>query len=180
MTNSLIEEMMMASLRSPLDLCDRLGLRPTQYQGELLDQFYHGTEPLEVTDVPAQNTVNVAAVCALWRLLLIPGSKCVVIAASRDLQSRFMGFLHDLTTKIDPALSSVCRWSSNKTMKIGDAAGYELRFMSNNPAWAQGIHDEALTVVILGARSSEPRFNETREVLELLRGRDGTRFIVLW
>lgn len=180
LTNNLIEEMMMTSLRSPMDLCDRLGLRPTTEQLDLMERFYHDEQPLEVTEVPAQQTTNAVAVCALWRLLLIPGSSCIVIAANRDLQSRFMGFMHDITTTIDPALSSVCRWSGSKTLKIGDSAGYELRFMSNKPAWAQGIHGDAITYVILGARSSEPNFVETMRALDANRNDEGARHIVVW
>jgi len=180
LTNSLIEEMMMASLRSPMDLSDRLGLRPTTYQLDLMQRFYNGVEPLEVTEIPAQRTTEALAVCALWRLLRIEGSRVIVIAANRDLESRFMGFLHAVTTQIDPALTSVCRWTSNKVLKIGDAAGHELRFMSNHPAWAQGVHDSSLLTVVLGARSSEPRFIETMKALRAASTGENCRQIVMW
>jgi len=180
LTNSLIEEMMMASLRSPEDLSERLGLRPSPYQLELMHRFYEGENPLEVVEIPSQRTTEALALCALWRLLRIEGSRVLVIAANRDLESRFMGFLHTVTTQIDPALASVCRWTSNKVLKIGDAAGYELRFMSNQPAWAAGIHDPSLLTVVLGARSSEPHFIETMQALSAVQMGENCRQIVMW
>jgi len=180
LTNSLIEEMMMASLRSPEDLSERLGLRPTTYQRELMSRFYDDEDPLQVTEVPAQRTTEALALSALWRLLLVPGSKCIVIAANRDLESRFMGFMYSVTTEIDPALTSVCRWSNGKTMRIGDAAGHELRFVSNKPGWLQGLHGDAITFVVLGARSSEPHFCDTMKVIDTYRGQEGVRHIIMW
>lgn len=174
------EVSVMPSLRSPEDLAERLGLRPTEYQRELMHNFYEGVEPLEVLEVPAQRTTEAVALCALWRLLRIDGSRCVVIAANRDLEKRFMGFLHNVTSTIDPALTSVCRWPSSKRLKIGDAEGHELRFMSNRPEWAQGIHDEALMTVVLGARSSEPHFVETMRVLRSVQTGANSRQIIMW
>ena len=180
LTNSLIEEMMMASLRSPEDLSERLGLRPSTYQLELMQRFYEGADPLEVVEIPHLRTIEALALCALWRLLRVEGSRVLVISSSRDLESRFMSFLRTVTTQIDPALTSVCRWKNSKVLKIGDAAGHELRFMSNQPAWAVGIHDPSLLTVVLGARSSEPRFCETMEALKTVQIGPDTRQIVMW
>lgn len=180
LTNSLIEEMMMASLRSPEELCHRLGLRPTLAQRELMSRFYEDEDPLQVTEVPSEQTTNAVALCALWRLLLVPGSRCIVIAANRDLEGRFLKFMQSITTTIDPALTSVCKWSSSKVLKIGDTAGYEMRFVSNRPEWLQGLPSEATTFVVLGARSSEPRFNDTMQVIDSYRGQEGARHIVMW
>lgn len=170
----------MASLRSPDDLCERLGLRPNTHQRELMHRFYEGVEPLEVAEIPAQNTLNAVALAALWRLLRVEGSRVIVIAANRDLEGRFLGFLRDVTTSIDPALTSVCRWTGSKCLKIGDTAGYELRFMSNQPQWAAGIHDPSLLTVVLGARSSQPRFVETMEVLKSIQTGENSRQIIMW
>jgi hypothetical protein len=171
---------MMASLRSPQDLCERLGLRPTTYQQEILQRFYDDVDPINEKEIPAERTCNAAALCALWRLLLIPGSRCIVIAANRELESRFMGFMHQITTEIDPALTSMCKWANGKTMKVGDSEGYELRFVSNRPAYLQGIHDGTVTWVILGAKSSETKFCDTMQVVDTYRGREGHRHIVIW
>jgi hypothetical protein len=180
LTNSLIEEMMVGSLRSPEDLSERLGLRPSLYQLELMQRFYKGEDPFEVVEEPARRTTEAIALCALWRLLRVEGSQVLVVSSSRDLESRFMGFLHTVTTTIDPALTSVCRWTSNKVLRIGDVAGHELRFMSNRPGWAQGIHDPSLLTVVLGARSSEPRFCETMEALKTVQIGPDTRQIIMW
>ena len=174
------QEEMMTSLRSPEDLAHRLGLRPTASQAELMHRFYEDEDPLQVTEVPSAQTTNAVALCALWRLLRVEGSKCIVIAANRDLEKRFMEFMRAVTTTIDPALTSVCKWVGSKTLKLGDQAGHELRMVSNRPEWLQGLHAEAVTFVILGARSSEPKFCATMEVVDSYRGQEGARHIVMW
>jgi len=180
LTNSLIEEQMMSSLRSPEDLSHRLGLRPTAEQAELMHRFYEDEDPLQIVEVPSQQTTNAVALCALWRLLRVEGSKCIVIAANRDLEGRFMKFMRDITTTIDPALTSVCKWTGSKSMKLGDQAGHELRMVSNRPEWLQGLGGEAITFVVLGARSSEPKFCATMEVVDTYRKQEGARHIVMW
>jgi hypothetical protein len=180
LTTQATKETMMASLRSPEDLAERLGLRHTGYQRELMSQFYNDVDPVQANEVPAQRTTEALALAALWRLLLIPGSACYVIAANRELESRFMGFMHRITTEIDPALTSMCNWGNGKHLKIGDAAGYELRFVSNKPAFLQGIHGDAVTWVILGAKSSDTLFGDTMKVVDSYRGLPGHRHIVMW
>lgn len=170
----------MSSLRSPEDLSHRLGLRPTAAQAELMHRFYEDEDPLQVVEKPSEQTTNAVALCALWRLLRVEGSKCIVIAANRDLEGRFMKFMRDVTTTIDPALTSVCKWTSSKSMKLGDQAGHELRMVSNRPEWLQGLGGEATTFVILGARSSEPHFCATMEVIDTYRKQEGARHIVMW
>jgi len=180
LTNSLIEEQMMSSLRSPEDLSHRLGLRPTGSQLELMHRFYEDEDPLHVVEVPSAQTTNAVALCALWRLLRVEGSKCIVIAANRDLEKRFMEFMRAITTTIDPALTSVCKWVGSKTLKLGDQAGHELRMVSNRPEWLQGLHGNAITFVVLGARSSEPKFCETLEVVNAYQRQEGVRHLVMW
>lgn len=170
----------MASLNSPMDLCDRLGLRPTPYQQAILQAFYEDVDPINEENIPAERTCNAAALCALWRLLLIEGSRIIVIAANRELESRFMGFMHDITTSIDPGLTAVCKWSNSKHMTVGDAAGHELRFVSNKPSFLQGIGDEAVTWVILGASSTQLKFGDMMKAVDAYRGREGHRHIVIW
>lgn len=180
LTNSLIEELMMSSLRSPEDLCLRLGLNPSLYQREIMDRFYNDEDPLQMKDIPAERTCNAAALCALWRLMLIPGSKCIVIAANRELEARFMGFMYQITTEIDPALSSTCSWTGGRVMRVSGTDGYELRFVSNKSRYLRAVDDEAVTWVILGARSSETHFGDAMKVIDSYRGREGHRHIVVW
>jgi hypothetical protein len=173
-------EAAMSSLRSPEFLCERLGMRPTTYQRDLMDKFYNDVNPLQTQEIPAEHTVNAAAICALWRTLLIPGSKTVVIAANRELEKRFMGFMHDITTTIDPAITSICSWSNGRHLKIGDAEGYELRFLPNDPKVLARVRGTAVTWVILGAKSSETKFNEARAQAESAMGFEGHRHIIIW
>ena len=170
----------MSSLRSPEDLSHRLGLRPTSDQAELMHRFYEDEDPLQVTEVPSQQTTNAVALCALWRLLRVEGSRCVVIAANRDLEKRFLEFMRAVTTTIDPALTSVCKWTSAKSLQVGDHAGHELRVVSNRPEWLQGLGGEAVTFVVLGARSSDTAFNEALQVVDTYRKAEGARHIIMW
>jgi len=170
----------MDSLRSPMDLCERLGLRPMAAQLSIMRRFYEGENPLQAPEVPNEKTVNAVAVCALWRLLSIPGSRCVVIGSSRDLEGRFMGILHEITTKVDPILASVCRWTNKRTLKVGDAAGHELRFVSNVPEWLRCMEEGPTTYVVLGARSSDTNFVDASRIIESYDGLRGARHIIVW
>ena len=170
----------MSSLRSPEFLCERLGMRPTTYQLDLMEKFYNGVNPLQTQEIPAEHTVHAVAICALWRALLISGSKTVVIAANRELEKRFMGFLHDITTTVDPALTSSCHWVNGRHLKFGDTAGYELRFLPNKPEVLARVRGSAVTWVILGAKSSETAFNEARAQAESALNFDGHRHIIIW
>ena len=180
LTNRATRETMMASLRSPEALCERLGLRPTEYQREIMHRFYEDEDPLQVSEVAAEHTVKAAAICALWRLLRVDRSKCIVIAANRELESHFMGFMYQITTEIDPALTSTCHWSNGKVMRVGNDPVHELRFVSNRPNYLLGINDDNITWVILGARSSERRFGDTMKVVDGYRKYEGHRHIVVW
>lgn len=170
----------MTSLHSPLDLCDRLGLRPSPTQTQLLTDFYENVDPLHAREVPAERTTNTIAVCALWRLLREDGSKVIVISSNRHLESLFMDFLRKLTTEIDPALTSVCNWPHPRVLQIGNAAGHELRLYSNKPNFFKKVPDSVVTWVILGARSSEIHFCDTMKVIDSYRGQEGHRHIYLW
>jgi hypothetical protein len=91
-----------------------------------------------------------------------------------------MGFLHIATTQIDPTLSSMCRWSNSKCLRIGDTAHPKLRFMSNKRESIVGIHDPSLLTVVLGAGSSEPHFVEMVQALRSTLIGPNTRQIVMW
>lgn len=172
-------EMMVQSLRSPADLADRLGLTPTPNQLDILDRFAAGEEPMELTNERAEHTVRAVALCALWRLLLVPGSSCTVISSDEGLAAEFMGFLHNITTKIDPTLTSICKWPRWSHLEVGSVAGYELRLVSNVPGWL-GTPDGVATFVILGAASNDPDFTATREVVEGHVPAEDVRLISIW
>lgn len=174
------KEKAMASLHSPADLCERLGLHPTSAQLDLMQAFYEDVDPLQVEDDPTKQYSNTIAMIALWRQLRVKGSRTIVVSASRGLEVRFMQFLREITSRIDPALTSVCTWVNSRTLRFANEAGYELRCTSNRPAFLRGIKEDAVTWVVLGARSSEINFIETLEVVNSYRGREGHRHIILW
>lgn len=175
-----VQEMMVGSLRSPHDLADRLGLVPSQTQRKVLDRFTSNEHPLLLTNDPVDHTVRAVGLCALWRLLLVPGSNCQVISSSKSLAAEFFGFLYELTTKIDPALTACCSWPRWDVLRVGSDAGYELRLISNKPEWVRKAPEGATTLVILGAASSRPSFCEVREVFEQHAGAEDIRLISLW
>jgi len=180
LTIRLIEEMMMASLQSPLDLCDRLGLHPTTEQRELMERFAEGENPMDVPYDMGDRPENAMALSVLWHMLLVPGCRTVVIAADKQLGGQVMGFLQEVTMKIDPALTAVCRWPRWSTLKIGHDAGYECRLVSNRPALVAGLHSEAMVALILGAGSADPAFCETREALEGALVGEKARIVRMW
>lgn len=170
----------MTSLRSPEDLCERLGLRPSEGQRTLMHAFYEDVDPLQIREVPSEQTASAVALCALWRLLRIEGSKCYVISSNRDLEKRFLQFLHEVTRTIDPALTSVCKWTNGRALQLGSTSGHELRVVSNVPAFLMGLDETPTTFVALGASSSDMPFNDTLRVMDKYRGQEGARHIVMW
>lgn len=175
-----IEEMMVNSLRTPLNLCDRLGLKPTERQYELLEQLADQPAQLDLELDEKNEVIRAASVYALWRTLAYQGARCTVIAANRELAGQFMGFMHLVTTEIDPALNSAVRWTRWNVMKIGPDAGHEVRLVPNQPACAAGRHSKTHTIVILGAGDADPAFVETLRALEAGNVGSGGSMLRLW
>lgn len=180
LTMKRVEEMMAHSLRNPFNLAERLGLVPTPEQTALMDRFSKDEEPLVLAETEEGHLVRAAALCALWRLLLVPGSSCRIISSSRKLTSEFMEFMYNITSTIDPVLQSVCKWRGPKVMKLGDDDAYELRLISNKAKWLHEKPQVPTTFVILGASSSEPAFTEARQAVEAHSGVEGVRTITVW
>jgi len=145
-----------------------------------MDRFAKDEEPLILAETKDGHLVRAAALCALWRLLLVPGSACRVISSSRKLSREFMGFMYDITTTIDPVLTSVCKWTGPKVMRLGNDDAYELRQISNNANWLCDEPQVATTFVILGAGSDDDDFMATRKAVEAHGGVEGVRNIVVW
>ncbi len=168
----------MTSLRSPQDLCDRLGIYPTNpAMTDAMHTFYNETGDLDISGLGASRT---AAVCALWRVMRNNSSRCIVIASSKAHEAEFMDYLFGLTTNIDPALCTVTRWPHSRLMKIGDSAGHELRFVDNWPRRVAGIHADNITWVVLGASSTDIKFNEMVEAVKGCATSEDHRIITVW
>lgn len=180
LTLAAVKEAMMASLRSPADLCDRLGLRPTEHQLEVLERFTLGDAIMDVRDEPAGEGLRASALCTLWRAIANPGSLSTVIGAQQKQVADFMDFLRSITEGIDPALSSVCSWPRWGTLCIGDDPGYRVQAVSNRPAFlCEALHG---TIVVLGAGSPEGtgQWVETLKTAEGFACADGVRLIRVW
>lgn len=180
LTTAHVKEMMVDSLHSPHDLADRLGLTPTGSQHEVLERFGGGEDPLMLVENIKDNTVKAVALCALWRMLNIPGSSCKIITSSKRMSSDFMTFLYEVTMKVDPALASVCRWPHWNVLQMGTDAGHEMRVISNKPKWVEKPPTGVTTLVILGAASSSLKFCATREVFERHADLEGVRLVSVW
>jgi len=180
LTTKLVEERTVTSLRSPLHLLDTLKLTPTDEQAAVMERFMEDEDPLVIAEEENAHLVRAAAVCALWRLLNVPGSCVRVISAKRKLASEFFGFLFELTTKQNRALAEVSQWPRWNVLQVGNEPGHEMRLVSNNPKWLAAEPQTVTTFVILGASSSEPDFCETREVVEGHRHVEGARTITVW
>lgn len=170
----------MASLRSPEDLCDRLGLKPSEAQREVMQRFERDENPLQVLDSGGERLGLAVAIGILWRLLCNSGSKVLVIASNERLGGDFFGFLQQITTKIDPALNAVCRWKRWNTLKIGHDSGYECKMLRNVPALLQGRDFSGTTFVVLGAGGSDTAFVEMQMALEQVAASEGVRLIRVW
>lgn len=156
---------MSQSMYSPLTLADRLGLRPTEGQVELLEKLHEQPKAFDVEGDQAHTMVRGVALFALWRLLAYRGSKATVIASTEELGAQFIGFLHRLTTQIDPALTSVTTWRRWNEVQFGPDSGHELRLVPNRPVCAAGRGCSTHTVIALGCLSGDLDFLKTQEVL---------------
>lgn len=180
LSSKMIREMMEMSLRSPMDLADRLGQKMSPYQYALMESFMLHHEALEVTESPALHTIDAVGVCMLWRLLSIPGSKGIVIASSERLESVWTDYMMAITKAYDPAVAAMCRWTRSNTMKLGDQAGGELRLMRNIPGYISKASDDVTTWVVLGAGCTDVAFAETRTVVDSYRGYEGHKHLIVW
>lgn len=180
LTQAAVREAMTSSLRSPADLCERLGLKPSLEQYEVLTRFADGEHPMDIGGMDSAHATRAAGICALWRLLETPGSRVSVISSNPDLTTVLLSFLRTITTEVDPALASVCRWPRWNRLQIGDSTDYELHVYPNVPVCVAGIHETSHTVVILGAGSFDVAFSETREVLEGGMVGSGSRILRVW
>ena len=170
----------MSSLRNPEELSYRLGLEPFASQIDLMTRFYDDEDPLNVVEVPSAQTVNAVAMCCIWRMLRQSDSKAVVIAANRDLEKRFMSFTRRVTSQVDPAISSLCNWSEQGTMTVGDTSLLpHLVSLGNQPELVKGFGGDT-TFVVLGAGSTALRFNATMAKVREYEGQSGARHIYMW
>lgn len=180
LTTKRVTEMMTGSLRSPEHLCERLGLQPNEPQIALMRHFQKGETPIDVIDSLEDFMFRGVAIAALWRLLLLPGSKVLVVASMRSRKREFMRFLGHVTSSIDPALSSISKWTNANTMLMGNDPDYWLRAVSNNPGCVMGLGEGPKTIVILGAAASDLAFVDTLKALEPYFRDEQAQIVRIW
>lgn len=170
----------MSGISSPLELVTKFGLRPDASQLEMMERFDRGENPLDVRSCKHGELVRATAIISLWRMLHVTGSRISVLADEPARAREFMGFLHTVTTSINPVFAAACKWPRWSYLKIGvDAA--VCKYVPNRPSSAAGLcWSDAHTIVILGAGSSEPAFVETVRALEPCFGAENCRVIRIW
>lgn len=168
------------NLRSPSDLAERLGVNTHLPQQDIMTRFHEGENPVEVKKRAGTSTLHAAALSAFWRLLEIPGSMCVVIAAEDLHANLWIDYMQAITMSVDPGIANLCRWPRWNVLKVGSQAGYEMRLLRYRPEITETVLQTPVTWVILGASCAEPRFCAAREAVESTIGHDGHRHIIVW
>lgn len=185
MTRKRTEEQM-GSLDSPETLAFRLGLALSPTQSLIAERFQssgHGQMDCSEAgiDPKSDDSLKILAVCALWRLMANPGSKCTVVSSDQGKARKFMDFLERLTVTIDPGLEATVSWPRWNVMRMHGQAGYEIRYVST----ACSVDELAQTgrpqtVVVLEARSSTPRFHDMVAAVARATDLPGCKVVRLW
>ena len=154
---------MQTSLGHPLDLAERLGLHPDRGQTEFLNQ-YASPDPhdMDLDRRIGEHPLQAVALGCLWTLLSEPGAHISVVSSDSDAATIFLEFLDRICKTIDPAVTSVCRWSKPTVLMVGAEAKGELRLHpTSNPAHVVGMSQRRSVLVVIGAGSSDIKFEET-------------------
>lgn len=181
----------------PSDLCRRLRLDPTAEQCELMDST--------AADYPVANvagrareafmslegidadTMRAVMMVALWRTLVVGGSRTTVLAPSVEgstdcglLGRLSMGFLSEVCLTRDPYLANVAILRGWNRVEFASTPGWEVRLIPNVVQMAADAGSRSTLGVILDAGNEQPVFVEAVRAFEgALKGPE-TRLIRLW
>lgn len=169
MTHDAVRELLGAPMRSPSHLCAYLEMRPSLDQTALMERATTLRDPdwvLDTSETAADRIFQAAAVWALWRTLLLTGSRTTILAPAESRRVDFMATLHRICTHTAPGLNAITRFPRWNRLQIGLAAGWDLRAVANSHFLVAERARTTFTAVILGAGSSDPEFLEARKTLE--------------
>ncbi len=153
-------------MRSPLNLCDELGLVPTSRQYDLLMRFAERPKVVELQDDGENEVMRAVGMMTLWRILDEQGSTALVIAPTPEMGANFMSFLDAVTQRRHPQLAQVTGFPRWNVLQFAGATAWEIRVVPNKPAIVREMAPKALVSVILGARSKDLEYVETCLALE--------------
>lgn len=178
-------------MHSPLSLCDRLGLQPSEYQYKILARYKACADALEVANIPLFRRLDVVsgdtfegdrvvALCALWRLLDRKGASCVVIAPDETLGSDFMAFVQGVVKRGNNELSCIGSFPRWNVLKFGGVEGWEMRLLPSKQAIVRELAPRAYISIALGAGSSVPEYVDLMKALEEASSHPKNTLIRVW
>lgn len=167
-------------MKSPSSLCHRLNLSPNERQLEIFEQFTTSEKTMQTVGDEKQEAQRAAAMCALWKILTIPGSSCIIIASTEEQGQQIMGFLEAVCTNCEKDLASICHFSSWSQLTFGVQPGWGISYLTNRPSKIGTKARDALVCLVLGARSSEIEFQETFRALKEHSTHPLNKTIIIW
>lgn len=153
-------------MHTPLDLCDKLGLIPSSEQYDLLSILADCPRRFEASDNATHETTRAVAIIALWRTLLIPGARSIVLAPDDQTAVDFMDFLERVCKRCSPALAEVTSFPRWNVLQFSGQPGWEVRLMPNNAKFVAECAPQSLVSIMLSARSSSMAYVEACKALE--------------
>lgn len=174
------EKVMEVPLRSPADFCASLGLRPVPCQADFMERFAGVPEAIEAKADQDGAMVRVMALCALWRVISLPGCIGTVIAAKEEDGKHFMAFLGAVIEKTTPGLAAITSMKRWNVLSVGSSAGWGLRYIPNNVTMVTERAKNSNLAIILGAGSSNTQFSAAREALESSMLNKNKTLLRLW
>jgi len=153
-------------MRSPLNLCDELGLAPTLRQYDQLQRYAECPKLIELAGDERYEGQKAVGVYVLWRILGVQGSTCIVLAPTQEQGGEFMSFLDLLTQRCNPQLAQVSGFPRWNVLRFAGTTAWEVRVMPNKAAIVRERAPNALVSVILDARNPDLEFVEACKALE--------------
>jgi hypothetical protein len=167
-------------MRSPLHLCEKLGLTPTPGQHELLTRLGQCHENYNIQGDEKNESARACAIFALWRVLNVSDSLGIVLTPSKERSNDFMTFITAVTKRCSPELASVSGFPRWNVLQVGGRTGWELRLMPNKAALVRERAPNAVVSLILDAGNSDPEFVEAVRALEERSTHEKNTLIHLW
>ncbi len=167
-------------MRSPLNLCDELGLTPTLKQYDILERFAARPKLLELVGDENYETERAVGIQTIWRILEVQGSTCIVLTPTQQIGADFMGFLDLVTQRCHPQLAQVSGFPRWNVLQFGGMTAWEIRVMPNKAAIVRERAPQALVSVILGARNPDLEFVEACKALEECSTHEKNTLVRVW
>lgn len=167
-------------MQSALNLCDKLHLTPNPVQLGIIRDFYGSTKLLETFDNEQRDGTRAVAICAIWRILSVPGSSALIVTPSQDDSVYFMRFLEAVTKRCNLELAEISGFPSWNLLRFGGQPGWEMRILSNVPELIVPRAPRALVSVALNVKNSDPTYVEARMALEAHSTHPANTLIRVW